>query len=336
MSTNNETNASDATSKKRVVKTITTITTKSDGTKVKTIKKIVKPEPTTDNHITKKNAERRATNGFNDSLRQAKKEATAKEKKDVCNLVIALVCIGVIIVIAIIGMVTMNKQQEKIKKEEAKAAEESSSDSDNSEKMITAPAKDVEYQSQSKVGEGKIPDHYRGKKDAKNKVIIYADYTCPYCITLAESMSDLHKKYDKDVMFIYRHYHVGHTYSEQTTRIAEAAYLVGGEDAFWKMTDKLFNDSSKWESGSDGSEYSDDKIKGYIRDYAKLIGIDAEATVKAYDDYEKNGIQDKIDRDSKLATDSGISGTPTVFVNRDQVSADTDEISSKLDDLLGK
>ena len=47
-------------------------------------------------------------------------------------------------------------------------------------------------------------------------------------------------------------------------------------------------------------------------------------------------IDDKIARDQQLGKDSGVSGTPTWFINGESVNGTVDAISSKIDELLGE
>ena len=193
------------------------------------------------------------------------------------------------------------------------------------------PDEALAYQSQDMVGEGQIPDHYRGAgDDVQITVVEYADFTCSHCINLASNINDIYNKYGDKVRFIYRHYNVGFTYSGVTSKLAEAAYVVGGEDAYWKMQDKLFNDST-WAYG----EYMDDAaLEDKIRSYAGDIGVDAQKLVDAYHDSANNGIDAKIARDAELASQASVTGTPTVFVGKESVSGTADAISQKLDELL--
>lgn len=204
--------------------------------------------------------------------------------------------------------------------------------SSDSSQESDIPDEALAYQSQDMVGEGQIPDHYRGAgDDAQITVVEYADYACSHCISLANDINDIYNKYGDKVRFIYRHYNVGFTYSGVTAKLAEAAYVAGGEDAYWKMQDQLFNDST-WYQGA----YMDDAaLDDKIRSYADAVGVDGQALVDAYHDSANNGIDAKISRDESLAGQANVSGTPTVFIGKESVSGTADAITSKLDELLG-
>ena len=149
-------------------------------------------------------------------------------------------------------------------------------------------------------------------------------------LTFRVDINDIYNEYGDRVQFIYRHYGVGFTYSDVTPKIAEAAYVVGGEDAYWKMQDKLFSDTT-WVQGS---YMNDSELMDKIRSYGNEIGVDGQALVDAYNNSANNGIDAKIERDRNLASQASVSGTPTVFIGKESVSGTSSAISSKLDELL--
>ena len=264
-------------------------------------------------------------------------EQRAKQKQ-VIRGAVTLVAMIVVFVIIVVGFISYSVGYDAGKK--SSKSNSASAKSAGSEKSNTAQSSDddsnsgisgeaSEYQSPGKVGEGKIPDHFRGKDGAKVVAIEYADFTCPYCVRLATNLISVHDKYDKKVQFIYRHYNVGHTYSEVTSKIAEAAYLVGGEDAFWKAADQMYRDST-WMAG----EYMNtDQLQDKIRQLADKVGLDSGAVVDKYNDSANNGIDEKIKRDRQLAQDSSVAGTPTWFINKKKVNSSAAAITSTLEEL---
>ena len=83
----------------------------------------------------------------------------------------------------------------------------------NSSDSDTIPDDAAKFQSQDVVGEGQIPDHYRGTDGAKVIAIEYADFNCSHCIQLASELNDLYSKYSDKVQFIYRKSPRRHTLS---------------------------------------------------------------------------------------------------------------------------
>lgn len=214
-----------------------------------------------------------------------------------------------------------------------------STGSDNSSSSSELADNSIYSKSQSEIPadtltlrtDGVIPDHYRGNRDAKVTVVEYADYTCPYCQQLSSTMSELREKYQDKVLFIYRNFNIGHTYSEVTARAAEAAYLAGGEDVYWKFADQLYADDT-WVN----SVYmNDNELMNKLRGYARNAGVDESNYTNAYNGHIDNGIDTKIAQDLKLGMDSNVQGTPTVIVNGKMIASyKGDTIKRAIEDAL--
>lgn len=247
-----------------------------------------------------------------------------------------LVIIIVIITIMISYSIGYNNgvKDESSKTTKIKAGESLTVDDTGSENTDTdaISGNAAQYQTQAMVGQDQIPDHFRGKEGASIRMIEYADFTCSYCVALSQNLGDIYDKYGDKVQFIYRHYSIGHTYSDITARISEAAYLTGGEDAYWKMADQLFG-NSVWQSSD---HLSDSDIEAKIKDYASQIGLDGNNVYSAYLDSANNGIDAKIVRDKDLAKEGNITGTPTIYINGSSVKGTATAIKARLDELLNK
>ena len=181
----------------------------------------------------------------------------------------------------------------------------------------------------SDVGEGNIPDHYIGKKDAKVIAIEYGDFACVHCAQWAPTFKKIATDYQDRILFIYRHFSLGYPNSASTQSAAEAAYLLGGEEAYWKMHHLLFRDDLTWTGQAVSKEKQDDILGGF----ATEIGLDVDEflkivdeTVKIIEDHKNNNISDKIDRDKKLGREVKVSGTPVWLVDGKKV-----EISKKIE-----
>lgn len=90
-------------------------------------------------------------------------------------------------------------------------------------------------------------DHILGNPDAPIVFIEYSDLECPFC---GEFHKEMHKLIDEygtsgDVAWIYRHAPLAQLHQKATLE-AEAAECVaelGGNDAFWKFIDRIFETS---------------------------------------------------------------------------------------------
>lgn len=256
-----------------------------------------------------------------------KKAEELKRKKLVRILIMLGVMVGLLIIVAV-AMISYGLGAKSEKDSSTTSSENSNSSSLSDEEI---PESASTYQSQEMVGEGQIPDHYRGSSSPKATVVIYADYGCSHCQELAKNIGSVYDKYGDKVRFILRYFNVNFTNSEVMAKLVNAIYKVGGEEAFWKASDKLFADSSF------SSALTSTELENKIKSYGVDLGLDGQAVLDAYNDSANNGVQAKVDRDQKFASDSSVQGTPAIFINRRLLnSGSADDIASELDKILNE
>ncbi|MDR1970172.1 MAG: DsbA family protein [Candidatus Nomurabacteria bacterium] len=175
------------------------------------------------------------------------------------------------------------------------------------------------------VGKDSIPDHYIGNKDAKVIAIEYADFACVHCAQLSSTFKKIMEDYQDRVLFIYRNFSLSYPNSTISQSAAEAAFLLGDEEAYWRMHDLLFRDDLTWT----GQAVSHDERKELLGDFAKTIGVDIDKLIKAVENYRGNGILEKINRDKELGVEVGVSGTPTWFINGKKIDEPSNEALRK-------
>jgi protein-disulfide isomerase len=140
-------------------------------------------------------------------------------------------------------------------------------------------------------------DHIRGPNDAPVTLVEYGDFECPYC-GLAESVIRELLSERGDVRYVWRHLPLNDVHPN-AQRAAEASEAAAKQDAFWDMHDRLLDHQ-------DALTYSD--LLGYARD----LGLDVERFVK---DLREHAGAGQIGADVDSADLSGVSGTPTFFIN---------------------
>ncbi|MCL2451268.1 DsbA family protein [Candidatus Saccharibacteria bacterium] len=240
-------------------------------------------------------------------------------------MIATIATLGVVIAILVIALVIMagDARQDKLTDNEvntesnediplARATAINASGLDGS-KLITA----------ADLAEGEIPDHYIGNEDSAVVVIAYEDFACSHCQALAADAEQIYVDYGDRVLFIHRSFNLGFPNSEKTLQSAEAAYLVGGQDAYWAMTKLL---------------YQDDKFTGRMKigqavfnGYAKQIGLDSTKFQAAS---AEAVIANKLGRDRELGIEAGVNGTPSWFINGQQITPRDAEIRTALDAAL--
>ncbi len=86
-------------------------------------------------------------------------------------------------------------------------------------------------------------DHIRGNVNAKVILVEYSDLECPFCKQFHTTAKTVTAKFAKsDVAWVYRHYPLDalHSKARKEAEASECATELGGNDAFWKYVDRLF------------------------------------------------------------------------------------------------
>lgn len=117
-----------------------------------------------------------------------------------------------------------------------------------------------------KLADIKTTDHIRGGKDAKVTVIEFSDSECPYCKKFHTTMLEIMKAYGDKVRWVYKHAPLVtlHAKAPKEAEAMECAANIGGNTAFWKFTDRLFEITPS----NDGLAFSK------LAEIAKYAGID--------------------------------------------------------------
>jgi Na+/H+ antiporter NhaA len=140
-------------------------------------------------------------------------------------------------------------------------------------------------------------DHVRGSAKAPVTVVEYGDFECPYCGLAEPAVRELLRDFG-DVRYVWRHLPLNdvHPHAQAAAEGAEAA---GNQGAFWEMHDLLLDHQ--------GALTTRD-----LTGYARLLGLDPERFTS---DLRKHAGEARIAEDVDSADLSGVSGTPTFFVN---------------------
>jgi len=155
-------------------------------------------------------------------------------------------------------------------------------------------------------------DHIRGSDDAPVTLVEYGDFECPFCGQAEPIVRELLNEFGHDVRYVFRHLPLSdvHPHAELAAEAAEAADEQG---AFWPMHDLLF-------------EHQDALEPKNLMSYAEELGLDVDRFTEELRRHEHAG---RIASDVEDADMSGVSGTPTFFVNglRHQGAYDIDTLT---------
>jgi Na+/H+ antiporter NhaA len=141
-------------------------------------------------------------------------------------------------------------------------------------------------------------DHVRGPADAPVTIVEYADFECPFCGQAEPALRDLLSEFGDDIRYVYRHLPLPDVHP-RAQLAAEASEAAGKQGRFWEMHDLLF-------AHQDAQRPTD------LVAYADELGLD---TSKFEREVRRNDFAARIARDTESAELSGVTGTPTFFVN---------------------
>lgn len=146
-------------------------------------------------------------------------------------------------------------------------------------------------------------DWYRGSKNAKVTLVEYSDYECPFCKSFHPTMQQVMKEYGDKVKWVYRHYPLSfHANAQKEAEAAECAGKLGGNDAFWKYTDVIFDRTT-----SNGTGFALDKLTPL----AKELGLNESSFKQCLDSGE---MAQKVKDQMAKGTEEGVSGTPGTII----------------------
>jgi Na+/H+ antiporter NhaA len=145
-------------------------------------------------------------------------------------------------------------------------------------------------------------DHVRGPLDAAVTLVEYGDLECPYCARAEPAVRELLAAFGDDLSFVFRHYPLPDVHPHAQLA-AEAAEAAGAQGAFWEMHDLLF-------THQDALEAKD--LLGYAAD----LGLDVDRFKR---DLRERRHERRVTEDVAGAERSGVSGTPTFFINGQRV-----------------
>jgi Na+/H+ antiporter NhaA len=140
-------------------------------------------------------------------------------------------------------------------------------------------------------------DHIRGPARAPVTLVEYGDFECPYCGMAEPAVRELLSDFG-DVRYVWRHLPLTDVHPHAQLA-AEATEAAGRQGAFWELHDVLL-------------EHQGELTVRHLMEYASSLGLDTERFTA---DLRKHAGAARVAEDTDSADLSGVSGTPTFFVN---------------------
>jgi Na+/H+ antiporter NhaA len=141
-------------------------------------------------------------------------------------------------------------------------------------------------------------DHIRGPEDASVTLVEYGDFECPFCGQAEQAIRELLSSSDDDVRYVWRHLPLNDVHPNAQIA-AEASEAAAAQGRFWEMHDTLLG-------------HQGDLRPSHLAQYARELGLDADRVVE---ELRRRDHAARVSEDVSSADESGVSGTPTFFVN---------------------
>lgn len=164
-----------------------------------------------------------------------------------------------------------------------------------------------------------LDDPYLGSRDAKVTIVVFSDFSCPYCRQSSFIMRSLAVKYGDQINYIFRDFPMSEIYP-QALLAAQAANCAFRQDKFWEYHDKLFINQSR--------QKEDDLLR-----YAREINLDLGLFWVCLSDQE---VEKEILDDFTDGAQAGVYGTPTFFINGRRIPGSIPEsvLESMIESIL--
>ena len=160
----------------------------------------------------------------------------------------------------------------------------------------------------------------KGADSAKITIIELADFQCPFCrqftVSTMPAVDSLYVRTGKARIVFHNMPFPTHP---RAWIAAEAAMCAGAQGRFWPMHDRLFENQSRWGEG--------EQPVAEFESYAAALGLD----MAAYRDCTgRDRVAPLIMSDLMQASQSGVDGTPTFVLLREQRAGEDPAASQRV------
>ena len=155
-----------------------------------------------------------------------------------------------------------------------------------------------------------------GDKDAPVTIIEFSDYQCPFCRKFwGETYPQIKSEYIEKgkVKLIFRDFPLTslHPMAQPSAEAAECVREKGGDEAYFKMHDKMFSEQNILDSGSPTGAVTKTAVytNQDLKNWAKYLGYDISSCL------DSGKYKLEVEKDIADAQKAGGSGTPYFIIN---------------------
>jgi len=141
-------------------------------------------------------------------------------------------------------------------------------------------------------------DHIRGDADGRVTLVEYANFECEYCGRAEPMIRELIAEWDDDLRYVFRHLPLADVHPNAQLA-AEATEAAAAQGRFWEMHDVLFTHQDALDAAS-------------LSVHAADLSLDVE---RFDEDLRRRRYAPRVNADISSADASGVSGTPSFFIN---------------------
>ncbi len=141
-------------------------------------------------------------------------------------------------------------------------------------------------------------DHIRGPSDAPVTLVEYGDFECPFCGQAESIVRELLASSEDDVRYVWRHLPLSDVHSSAQLA-SEASEAAAAQGAFWEIYDAFLS-------------HQDALTPQDISRVAHELKLDVE---RLWAEVRRHEYAPRVAEDVASADASGVSGTPTFFIN---------------------
>ena len=155
-------------------------------------------------------------------------------------------------------------------------------------------------------------DRVQGSRDATVMLLEYGDFECAHCAAAFPTVKVITRWLRGALCYAFRHFPASDKHPN-ALRAAEAAEAAGAQGRFWEMHDLL-------------CEHSPALGTVHLKRYAQRLGLDVGRFER---ERREHTYLEKVREDMASGVASGVTGTPTFFINGVRYRGEVD-----LDSLL--
>jgi protein-disulfide isomerase/uncharacterized membrane protein len=172
-------------------------------------------------------------------------------------------------------------------------------------------------------------DFHKGSPDAKVKIVEFVDFQCPACANASKAMRKIADEFGDKVLIVFKNFPLDSSCntSVQTKMhvhactAAKLARCAGANGKFWPMQNQLFDNQSN---------INETSMTAWAKEFGGLNDTQIKECLASKD------VAAKIQDDARQASEAGLQGTPTIFINGKKFNggADVDQLRAVIQALL--